>query len=172
MADHVENQIAENQIAENQIAENRWMFVIRALNHPGTLTAAAAVFSNRGISLEGFLGSGIDTTTVEDGRLLFSFRATQAKRDLLKRSLERLPSIFRVDAYPYSDPRLRAIAIAKLILEAQVEATDSLTIESILCTEESRLLLLSGVPQIVEGAIAQLRQQRQLIDVVMSAITV
>ncbi|MGB3670711.1 MAG: hypothetical protein WA984_11400 [Phormidesmis sp.] len=154
------------------IAENRWMFVIRALNHPGTLTAAAAVFSNRGVSLEGFLGSGVDTTTVADGRLLFSFRATQAKQDLLKRSLERLPSIFQVDAYPYNDERLRAIAIAKLTLDAQVEATERLHVEIILYTEDSRLLLLSGETGVVESAIARLRQQQQLKDVVMSAITV
>jgi len=154
------------------IAENRWMFVIRALNHPGTLTAAAAVFSNRGVSLEGFLGSGVDTTTVADGRLLFSFRATQAKRDLLKRSLERLPSIFQVDAYPYDDERLRAIAIAKLTLDAQVEATEHLHVETILCTADSQLLLLSGETGVVESAIARLRQQQQLKDVVMSAITV
>lgn len=154
------------------IAENRWMFVIRALNHPGTLTAAAAVFSNRGVSLEGFLGSGVDTTTVADGRLLFSFRATQAKQDLLKRSLERLPSIFQVDAYPYDDERLRAIAIAKLTLDAQVEASERLHVETILCTADSQLLLLSGETGVVESAIAHLRQQQQLKDVVMSAITV
>ncbi len=166
MAERVAKQAAELE------AENRWMFVIRALNHPGTLTAAAAVFSNRGVSLEGFLGSGIDTTTIEDGRLLFSFRATLAKRDLLKRSLERLPSIFQVDAYLYDDQRLRAIAIAKLTLKAQIEATEHLYIETIMCTEDSRLLLLSGETGVVESAISDLRQQRQLEDVVMSAITV
>ncbi|MEM6451071.1 MAG: hypothetical protein AAF703_12230, partial [Cyanobacteria bacterium P01_D01_bin.105] len=72
----------------NEGANRRWVFVAQALNQSGTLTAAAAVFSNRGVSLEGILGSGIDTATAEDGRLLFSFQATEEKMALLKRSLQ------------------------------------------------------------------------------------
>ena len=64
---------------EHQKTRQRWMFVVCALNQPGTLTAAATVFSNRGVSLEGFLGSGIDSSTIENGRLLFSCRATPQK---------------------------------------------------------------------------------------------
>ena len=155
----------------------RWMFVVCALNPPGTLTAAATVFSNRGVSLEGFLGSGIDASTVENGRLLFSFRATPEKQALLKRSLERLPTISKVKAYEYEDERLRAIAIAKLLPDTPV--TDSNTnsdkglhVETITHTDTSLILLLSGKTTAVESAIAQFRQQQQLKDVVMSAITV
>jgi acetolactate synthase small subunit len=158
---------------ENRTTSRRWVFVVRALNKPGTLTAAAAVFSNRGVSLEGILGSGIDTTTTEDGRMLFSFRATQPKQDLLKRSLERLPSIFKVAVYPYEDPRLRAIAVAKVIPKACINPdSEDLYVETISRSETSLLLLLSGGTIAVEDAIALLRQQQQLKDVVMSAITV
>ncbi|MGD1899823.1 MAG: hypothetical protein ACFB16_23110 [Phormidesmis sp.] len=165
------NKAYENN-AENNAHENRWMFVVQALNKPGTLTDAAAVFSNRGVSLEGFLGSGIDTNTVEDGRLLFSFRATLAKQAVLKRSLERLPSIFKVDAYTYDDKRLRAIAVAKLSPETQIQTVDNLHTETIEQTADTLLLLLSGRTTVVESAIAHFRQQQQLQDVVMSAITV
>jgi acetolactate synthase small subunit len=157
----------------NRTISRRWVFVVRALNKPGTLTAAAAVFSNRGVSLEGILGSGIDTTTAEDGRMLFSFRATEPKQDLLKRSLERLPSIFKVAAYDYEDPRLRAIAVAKVIPKAALNRDcEDLSVETISRSETSVLLLLSGGTIAVEDAIAHLRQQQQLKDVVMSAITV
>ena len=149
------------------------MFVVRALNRPGTLTAAAAVFSNRGISLEGILGSGIDTATEEDGRLLFSFRATEPKQALLKRSLQRLPSISQVDAYGYDDPTLRAIAIAKLNANITVASLDpTLHTEMITQCATSCLLLIAGNIAAVESAIAHFRSQQQLQDVVMSAITV
>ncbi|MEM9152493.1 MAG: hypothetical protein AAGB19_18835 [Cyanobacteria bacterium P01_F01_bin.3] len=158
---------------EQKETSHRWMFVVHALNQPGTLTAAATVFSNRGVSLEGILGSGIDASTIENGRLLFSFRATPQKQALLKRSLERLPTISKVNAYEYEDDRLRAIAIAKLLPETQViDGDDVLHIEMIHRSEKSLLLLLSGTTTAVEGAIAYFREQQQLKDVVMSAITV
>ena len=155
------------------IAQQRWVFVIKALNQPGTVTAAAAVFSNRGVSLEGILGSGIDARTIEDGRLLFRFSAAEQKQDLLKRSLERLPSIFQVDAYRYEDQRLRAIALARLEPDARLNHdSEDLSVETISRSDSSSLLLLSGGTMAVEEAIAHFRQHQQLKDVVMSAITV
>jgi len=150
----------------------RWIFVAQALNQSGTLTAAASVFSNRGVSLEGILGSGIDTETATDGRLLFSFRATALKKDLLLRSLQRLPNIFKVTAYSYEDERLRAIAIAKLAPDASLEAVETLHTEIILKEESSVLLMMSGGTGAVEGVIAHFRNQRHLQDVVMSTIIV
>ncbi|MEM9948511.1 MAG: hypothetical protein AAF810_20955 [Cyanobacteria bacterium P01_D01_bin.36] len=158
---------------EPQETLQRWMFVVCALNKPGTLTAAATVFSNRGVSLEGFLGSGIDTSTVENGRLLFSFRATPQKQALLKRSLERLPTISEVSAYEYEDDRLRAIAITKLQPTTPItEIAPGLHTEVIAHTEDALLLLLSGKTTVVESAITYFRKQEKLQDVVMSAITV
>ncbi len=69
------------------MSEQRWVFVVKALDQPGTLTAAASVFSNRGISLEAVLGSGIASTVIEDGRLILSFRATKRKQEMLLRAL-------------------------------------------------------------------------------------
>lgn len=156
-----------------EFEDRRWVFVVRALDKSGTLTAAAAVFSNRGVSLEGILGSGIDTNSLGDGRLLFSFRATEEKQDLLKRSLERLPHIFQVTAYPYEDKRLRAIAVAKLVPEARLNRdTEELYVETISRSKASSLLLLSGGTRAVEEAIAHFREHQQLKDVVMSTITV
>ena len=157
----------------NVSAHQRWVFVVRAMNKPGTLTAAAAVFSNRGVSLEGILGSGIDTASEEDGRMLFSFRATQQKQDLLRRSLERLPNITHVATYPYEDKRLRAIAVARLLPNAKVNNdAEDLYVETISRGEASSLLLLSGGTMAVEDAIAHFREHEQLEGVVMSAITV
>jgi acetolactate synthase small subunit len=151
----------------------RWIFVVRVLDQPGTMTAAAAVFSNRGISLEGILGSGIGSTTVGDGRLILSFCATLKKQALLYRALERLPSVFKVDAYAYEDERLRAIAIAKLTLTGKLpQDDDRYSVETLAQNGAERMVMLKGTPPAVEGAIAQFRQQNQLNDVVMSYIAI
>ncbi|MGB3295176.1 MAG: hypothetical protein WBB01_19505 [Phormidesmis sp.] len=161
-----------NELASGA-ASQRWVFVVRVLDKPGTLTAAAAVFSNRGISLEGILGSGIGATAIEDGRLILNFQATAPKQDLLRRALERLPDVFRVDAYAYDDERLRAIAIAKLTPTTKtLNDDDSYAIETVAQTKTERVVMLNGTPPAVESAIAQFRQQNQLKDVVMSYIAI
>lgn len=161
-----------NEIA-NGAANQRWVFVVRVTDKPGTLTAAAAVFSNRGVSLEGILGSGIGATAIEEGRLIVNFRATAAKQDLLRRALERLPDVFRVDAYAHDDNRLRAIAIAKLPLTTKtLNDDDSYTIETVAQTKTERVVMLNGTPPAVESAIAQFRQQNQLKDVVLTYIAI
>lgn len=172
-SDLPESQLAvQSEIQSESRSNGRWMFVVQALNKPGTLTDAAAVFSNRGVSLEGFLGSGIDTNSVEDGRLLLSFRATPEKKTLLRRSLQRLPSVLNVREYAFDDERLRLIAVVKVGLDAKIEASDALHIEIISKDEEVLLQLLTGRARVVESAIAHLRQQNRLEDVVVSAITV
>jgi acetolactate synthase small subunit len=155
------------------MANQRWIFVVRALDRPGTLTAAAAVFSNRGVSLEGILGSGIAPNTVEDGRLIFSFRATESKQALLKKALARLSSVFQVDAYPYEDERLRAIAVAKLSQKVKLaNDDDDYFVETIAQTECDRMVMLTGTPPAVDNAIDQFRDQGHLKDVVMTYIAV
>ncbi len=157
----------------NEAAHRRWVFVVRIMDKPGTLTAAAAVFSNRGVSLEGILGSGIGGTAIEDGRLILNFRATAPKQDLLRRALERLPDVFRVDAYAYDDQRLRAIAIAKLPLTTKtLNDNDNYSIETVAQTKTERMVMLNGTPLAVESAIDQFRQHNQLKDVVMSYIAI
>ena len=151
----------------------QWVFVVKIADKPGTLTAAAAVFSNRGISLEGILGSGIGSTAVGDGRLVLSFRATADKQALLYRTLVRLPDVFHVDVYAHNDPQLRVIAIAKLDLNAKVpKDDDDYSIETLAQTAHERVVMLNGSPATLEGVIAQFRQQDQLRDIVMSYIAV
>ena len=162
-----------NAAIANGTANQRWIFVVRVMDKPGTLTAAAAVFSNRGVSLEGILGSGIGATAIEDGRLILNFRATVAKQKLLRRALARLPDVFQVDAYTYEDNRLRAIAVAKLPLTTKtLNDDDSYTIETIAQTKTERMVMLNGTPLAVESAIAQFRQRNQLKDVVLSYIAI
>ena len=170
----MDNQLSGSQLSDYENgAAQRWVFVVKALNQPGTLTAAASVFSNRGVSLEGILGSGIHGNTLEDGRILFCFRATVEKKALLQRSLERLPSINHVAAYHYEDDRIRAIAVVKLSSASSWQNTATgLKTEEIEKHADYRLLLLNGGPKEVRSAVDGFREQAVLLDVLMSVITV
>ena len=148
----------------------RWVFVVKALDQPGTLTAAAFVFSNRGISLEAILGSGITSTALEEGRLILSFRATERKKEMLLRALERLSSVLQVTSYLYDDPKLRTIAIAKVSsLEDISFDTEAVQVETI-ATPDSLRLLLTGSTLAVEQVIQTLRQTEVLQDLVTATI--
>ncbi|MBD3885528.1 hypothetical protein IFO70_27810 [Phormidium tenue FACHB-886] len=151
----------------------RWVFVVKCLDKPGVLTAAASVFSNRGISLEAVLGSGIAATSIETGRLILSFHATQRKKEMLLSALTRLSGVLQVSDYPFDDPTLRSIAIAKVSNSQTVELNlDLIQTETISETAEGRLLLLTGSTAAVESVIETLRQRSMLLDLVTAAIAI
>ena len=153
--------------------EQRWVFVVKCVDRPGVLTAAASVFSNRGVSLEAILSSGIAATSIETGRLILSFRATDRKKEMLLRALGRLSSVLQVDHYPYDDPALRSIALAKVSSPAAIEfSSDRVQVEKISETAEGSLLLLTGDPVAVESVLKTLRQQSLLLDLVTAAIAI
>ena len=154
------------------MANQRWVFVVQAVDKPGTLTAAAAVFSNRGVSLEGILGSGIAPMTAEGGRLVISFCATEHKQKLLRRALERLSGVFHVTVHTNDDERLRAIAVAKLGPDSAIASTANYRVETILQTDDERMVMLTGKPSEVDAALDYFRQQQQLLDVVTSYVAV
>lgn len=153
------------------MAEQRWVFVVKSLDQPGALTAATAIFSNRGISLEAILGSGIAATSAEDARIILSFRATERRKKMLLRVLERLSTVLAVNTYAYDDPQLRAIAVAKVLHLVGIDL-ESVISETISQTETGQTLLFTGSALAVEALIKQLRQQSLLIDIVTTAITV
>ena len=153
--------------------EQRWVFVVKCLDRPGVLTAVTSVFSNRGVSLETILSSGIAATSLETGRLILSFRATDRKKEMLLRALGRLSSVLQVDHYLYDDPALRSIALAKVSSPTAIEfSSDLVQMETISETPEGALLLLTGNPIAVESLLNTLRQQSLLLDLVAAAIAI
>jgi len=154
--------------------EQRWVFVVRSLDRPGALTSAASVFSNRGVSLEGILGSGIDSNSTEDARLIITFQATATKKETLRRVLERLSAVVSVDAYAYDASNLRAIATTRLHNDAlpllEQNLRDGVQFEIISTQGEESMVLLKGHTAAVEQILCHLRQKKALLDVVMTAI--
>jgi acetolactate synthase small subunit len=155
------------------MGELQWVLVVKVLNKSGAVTAVASVFSNRGVSLEAIVGSGIAATTEEDGRLILRFHATERKKTMLQRALERLSKVVQVEAYGYDDPRLRSVAVVKASSLAGVDLNaDAIQTETIAQTDEEQTVLLTGATIAVEQVIETLRQRSQLVDVVMAAIAV
>jgi len=154
------------------MAERRWVFVIRSCDRPGALTATASAFSNRGVSLEGVLGSGIDSSTAEDARIILSFQATEAKQITLRRVVERLANVLQIDVYAYDDPGLRAIAIARLPPDRPLPVDDAIQLEVMSQQPNHTTVLLTGGTLAIEALLQTLRQQQGLLDVVMTAIAI
>lgn len=153
------------------MAEQRWVFVVKAQDKPGALTAAASVFSNRGVSLETISGSGIALTEASEGRIVLSFWANERKKDMLLRALQRLSTVVQVQAYPYSSPELRAIGVARVANKADLSASQ-VQIEIISQHADSKSILLTGGPPAVETVIEMLREQNALLDVVTAVMAV
>lgn len=151
--------------------DQRWVFIVRVLDKPGALTATASVFSNRGVSLEAILGSGISSASATNGRLVISFQATERKQEMLQRALERLPLVLSVESFRYDDPQLRAIAIAKLKSIVNLNLSDiDVQAETVSQQPGSSTVLFTGGMIALDTLIDQLRVDDELIDVVMSAI--
>jgi acetolactate synthase small subunit len=153
--------------------EQRWVFVIKAQDQPGALTAAAGVFSNRGVSLETILGSGMNSTSIGVGRFVLSFRATERKKDMLLRVVKRLSTVLQVDCYPYSSSVLRAIAVVRVSSATDInwEASD-VQMEIVSKDTDSQTMLLTGGTPAVEQWVETLRERNTLLDVAMSVMAV
>ncbi len=153
--------------------EQRWVFVIKAQDQPGALTAAAGVFSNRGVSLETILGSGMNSTSIGVGRFVLSFQATERKKDMLLRVVERLSTVIQVDCYPYSSSVLRAIAVVRVSSATDInwEASD-VQMEIVSKDTDSQTMLLTGGTPAVEQWVDTLRERNNLLDVAMSVMAV
>jgi acetolactate synthase small subunit len=154
------------------MAEQRWVFVIKAQDKPGAVTAAAGVFSNRGVSLETILGSGMTLTGV-DSRIVLSFRAMERKKDMLMRALERLSAVLQVDCYAYSSPELRAIAVVRVSAasDSNWQASDVQT-EIVSESNNSQTMMLTGGTSAVEQMVETMREHNALLDVAMSVMAV
>lgn len=154
------------------MAEVRWVFAIKAQDKPGALTAAAGVFSNRGVSLETILGSGISLTGTSS-RIVLSFRATERKKNMLLRAMERLAAVLQVECYTYESPELRAIAVVRVAAESGVD-WDAAEVQTEVVSQGngSQTLLLTGETLVVEQVIERLRDRDALLDVVVSVMAV
>lgn len=153
------------------MAEARWVFVVKAKDQPGALTAASGVFSNRGVSLETISGSGGSLTRTAS-RITLSFRATERKKTMLLRALERLSAVLQVECYAYESPKLRAIAVVRVSSNARDWEASEVQTEVVSEGNGTQTLLLTGATSTIEPVIEQLRDRGALLDVAVSVMAV
>jgi acetolactate synthase small subunit len=152
---------------------DRWVFVIKVQDKPGALTAIAAAFSSRGVSLETTLGSSAASALDAPSTIVLSFRATERKKDTLLRTISRLQQVLYVQAYPYSSRELRSIAIARVVPDEKADfATKDTQMEIISERADSKTVLLTGSTQAVDKTVETLQQRGTLLDVVTTIMAV
>ena len=154
------------------MTEQRWVFVVKVLDRPGTLAAISAVFSSRGISLDSTLGSSTAGSAEQGVNILFSFRAGERKKEMLRRTLSRLASVLQVKSRAYDAQELRAVAVVRLAAGGALAPGASVHSEVISEQGGRPVLLLTGPTQAVDETIAALRARGALEDVTTAVLAV
>jgi acetolactate synthase small subunit len=168
----------------------RWAFVLKVQDRPGALAAISNAFSARGVSLETALGCGTETQNgalpsgqadgqtmpepmePRGGTVVLGFRATERKRGMLLRVLQRLSHVVEVQSYPYSSPELRVIAVVRVAASAGGPWPEGVHVERVGATEADQTLMVAGPAEAVDAALDALRAGGVLLEAVRSVIAV
>lgn len=154
-----------------EVESMRWVFVIRLWDRPGALAAVASVFSDRGISLESIVGHGAFVETGK-GTIVVSFTATDRKKQMALRTLERLSRVISVSEYTYESPNLRKTALVHLRrgFPANLLKSQGVVSEPIGSDSESEIFLLAGLPATLDEVLHRLEDSNVLMDSVYAVI--
>ncbi len=158
----------------------RWLFALKVRDRPGTLTAVASVFSNRGVSVQMLLGSTLGAQVGADISIFFVFEASEKRMNVMLRAMGRLENVTSATSHRYDSHALRAVAFAhvdprKLDDDEQLPdiATDeSVTFAPVVCDNKHETWILMAHPGQLESCIARLRSAKALIDATMTIIPV
>lgn len=151
---------------------DRWVFVLKVQDRPGSLSAVASVFSNRGVSLDMILGNSMARSTPETDTIVVSFRSHERRKEELRRTLERMSRVRGVQDYSWDSPELRAFAVARITKEAAEAGADpGLVLEQINESGDHCTVLVSGTPEEVERAVTRWREDGKLVDLVTGVLS-
>ncbi len=89
-------------------------FVLTIADKPGAMELIAAAFAQRGVSLATSLGSDGSWDEGAHGKILLTFSATPAKKEVLRRALQRLSRVQSLVEYEADSPALRKTALLRL----------------------------------------------------------
>jgi acetolactate synthase regulatory subunit len=92
-------------------SEPRWVAFVRGTDRTGTLTALAGVFSTRGVNFDSLSTGGVDEG---DRLIVITFVASERRRRLLIRTVERLSVVRSVQVLSAEDPSVRAAGVVHL----------------------------------------------------------
>lgn len=151
---------------------NSYAFVLKLTDHPGGMELIAATFAHRGMSLSSSLGN--DGALDPEGRatILVTFSATPAKKEIIRRALDRLPRVRSIVEHPVDSSALRTTAVIRLRGDEPPEVRSGAKLETISRDPESgtTAFLLVDHPAAVEAALAAMKESGRLLDVIAAVI--
>ncbi|MBN2583720.1 MAG: hypothetical protein JXL80_11695 [Planctomycetes bacterium] len=162
------------------MTKRRWLFAAKVLDKAGTLTAASAVLSSRGVSVQMTLGSTLSVPKPDSIGLFYVFEATESRMKGLLRTMRRLPTVVSCECYPYDSPHLRAVAFAHVDPRRvpdgaglpAVATEEAVTFAPIVCEDEHETWVLMSTPDHVAACLDRLTSAGALLDVSVTIIPV
>ena len=160
--------------------DNRWLFAVTVRDRPGTLTAVASVFSNRGASIQMLLGSTLGAEPGADISLFFVFQASERRMNALLRATGRLENVTSITPHHYDSDALRAVAFVHVDPRASagpgqlpaIADDEEVVFAPVVCDEGHETWILMGHPGRLESCLARLRSAEALIDATITIIPV
>lgn len=156
--------------------EHRWLFRAIVINKVGAMTSIASAFSNRGISVDSIVAHGSEETPGETGTVLITFRCAEEDKEKVRREVERLSKVIRLEEHVYLQDYLRKGAV--LLVKPDPRAIDLIEshkdVSWDLIKDESigRTYFIAGAPNQVDPVIESLLAADLALDVVYAIITI
>lgn len=157
---------------ERSTAAGSYAFVLKLTDQPGGMELIAATFAQRGVSLACSLGN--DGALNPDGRatVIVTFRATPAKKEIIRRALGRLSRVLSLAEYPTDSAHLRKTAVFRVAGEITPGNRPLPRLEQIEQHEaigETTYLIVDR-PDVVDAFLETLRAENRLRDAATTVI--
>ncbi len=138
------------------------VYVMDVEDRPGILRAIAAVFSERGLSIDALVAETHRTPS----RILVLYQGGTARQcRLIRRVLQRLHDVRAVRMLPVSDPAIRAVAVCR--------APDGWApVVGIDAQPLGESWVLSGAFQVLDAALAKATREMRITDVFRSLVAI
>ena len=161
----------------NDIAkQHRWLFRVIAVNKPGAMTSIASAFSNRGVSIDSIVAHGSEETPDENGTVVITFRCSEEDKEKVRREIERLSKVIRVEEHVYLQDYLRKGAVLLVAPDPEafrmVESAENVNWDLIKDESIGRTYFVAGAPNQVDPLIESLLAADLVLDIVYAIITI
>lgn len=126
----------------------RWVAFVTGADRTGTLTALTNVFSTRGVNFESLSAASVEG---DAGLIVVTFVASERRRRLLIRTVERLAVVRSVEVHAADDAAVRAAGVVQLPRGDEFTPPTGVDVR---WSGDSR----SGRPVLVEGTLADVER--------------
>jgi len=156
--------------------EHRWLFRAIVINKVGAMTSIASAFSNRGISVDSIVAHGSEETPGETGTVLITFRCAEEDKEKVRREVERLSKVIRLEEHVYLQDYLRKGAVLLVKPDPRaidlIESHKDVSWDLIKAESIGRTYFIAGAPNQVDPVIESLLAADLALDVVYAIITI